>query len=142
MTFVNGQTGQLVFLNNINDPWTAYTPTLTGLTGTIATARYKAIGKIGYAQVAITWLTNTAGAFIVSLPFTMATGPVTAAVPLGFGVAFDTSASQFNALQVFAASSTAVSFWNSVSGIPVNGASPMTWAAGDSLRFNIVTELA
>lgn len=56
MPFVAGTTGQLAFLNNINDPWTAYTPTLSGITlgnGTLS-GRYKQIGKTVYFSISLT----------------------------------------------------------------------------------------
>lgn len=140
MAWAANDPGVIAWMNNIDGAWTGYTPTLTNWTGTITHARYKIIGKTGYAQGSIAWLTGTGG-FVVSLPFTLHAGVVSASISLGNGIATDVSAPANLPVTLQAFSSTSF-VANSGAGATVGPAVPMTWAAGDSLKFNIITELA
>lgn len=139
MTFVEGQLGQLAFLNNINDPWTAYTPVLTGFTGTVAYSKYQRIGKTVRFQVVISVAAVTSSMF-VSLPVSPAF--TSADISLGAGVAYDGGVAYYNLTAMSQAANTRVFFIPGGSGNIAGAAVPFTWGVGDQLSFAVTYEAA
>lgn len=127
MTFTGGQLGQLAFLNNINDPWSTYSPTLGGFTLTSATYRYKQVGKM--VDVAVNGVIGvTSTSFIVPLP--AATVAVSNQL-VGHAVAIKVSTNTYYTAAALVSTSTQVYFASHAATGPWGPSLPFTWVPGD-----------
>ncbi len=125
--------------------WTAYTPVWTGTStnpvignGTI-TGKYCKTGRLVVGSFTITVGSTTtfgSGGYVVSLPFSSATGGLDA---LGTATCYDSSAATrfMRHLNAFAANSAILV---SEAGALTTSAVPMTWATGDIIAGKFVFE--
>lgn len=130
---------------------TSYTPTFTGITlsnGTVA-GSYQQIGKRYFGRAQFTFGSSSAvsGAVTVTLPVTSIA--YTANIEqLGYGIAYDISATTGYPVVATWATTTTLTIWNinAAGTTAVNAAMssslPMTWATGDTLTVQFSVEAA
>ncbi len=158
MTFVDGDPGALAFFNNINDAWTAYTPTwassgtqpVLGNNGAIV-GRHKTIGKTVKVSIDLTiGSTTTVGTafYNFSLPSTAANQGIHM---LGDAAFFDTSLGGWNGgwTQVTANTATVSVFFDfpppsasTFSAAQWSATHPVAPATGDVIRLSFEYEKA
>jgi hypothetical protein len=156
-TWVSGETVTVALLNThvrdnlkaIGDPWTSYTPTLTGITlGTGGTnvGAYMQAGKFVNGRVIITL--GTSGTLTSAMAATLPVTPLitTDGMPLGQAMMFDSSASNLvdgqcrwsNSL-----SAAAIQYHlGTATGANATATTPWTWAAGDRILLTFSYEAA
>jgi hypothetical protein len=150
-TWVAGETVTAAIMNThvrdnlkaLGDPWTAYTPTYTGLTigNAVVTAKFIQPGKLVIGEVKIVFgSTSTfAGGFTVSLPVTAAV----ITVPVGVAYFNDTSAALHRSGPALTqAGGNTVAFIEAGGAGLVSNVIPFTWAVGDTLSFEFEYEAA
>jgi hypothetical protein len=140
VTFVGGQLGQLAFLNNINDPWTAYTPTFRFAGGALfvgngsVAGRFKQIGKTCTFRARLVFGSTTSfstGQMLVSVPVA---APSAVDLEGLSGVLAVGAGPSYYAVAALLAATTEVTLI--ASGGVITATAPSTWAAGNwvSLR--------
>ena len=129
-------------LNALGDPWTAYTPTLTGWAignGTLV-ARYMATGKLIHAYIKITaGSTTTYGTLGVSLPVASRVG---AWFPAGLIVCKDDAATNPRTVSAVLTSTTAVAGFQEAGAAAPTATVPFTFGAADTVEFVLTYEAA
>jgi hypothetical protein len=137
----------------IEAAWTTYVPTFSTPSGSPAvgtgggaalTGRYKLIGKLcvysGYLKFGSSGASAGTGEFRISLPFDAAT--VTDQAWVGSVYVNDTSAGatgHFHGVAIALSAATYLTFYAGTN-TQVTNSSPMSWAGGDSFRFEITYE--
>jgi hypothetical protein len=129
-------------LKAFSDPWTAWTPTLSGWTlgnGTLTGAKIT-VGKLTIGRVTYTvGSTDTpSGNLVISLP---ATSAMPTGVAIGQAGLNDTSASARAFRTVWQATTTTMQF-STEADARVTPTAPWTWATGDSVWASFVIETA
>lgn len=145
MTFTNGQAGMLAFLNNINDPWTAYTASLTNFAvSTTDYSRYKQIGKLVWAQWKGTLSAAPTGAIAISLPVSAHARYTTTNVVMsaaGQAIAVRTGVAVHTGTVYIASTATMSAVTENTSG-GWSATVPVTWGTGDIWGFDVFYEAA
>jgi hypothetical protein len=143
----NIASGADIDVSKIEASYSAYTPTLGGITignGTAA-ARYVQVGKLVVVEVAFTAgsTTSFSGTITFSLPVTAASGE-SASTPLGTARGTHGSSSAVGA--VLEGSSTVrfvyASTWPTGTEAQWAATAPWTWGSGDTINFTAAYEAA
>lgn len=142
MAITAGDPGHISAHNNMQDPWTDYSGSMTvgGVTATVTFARFKQIGKTvnfagGYVLTGVPTAAQT-----VTLPVTPATNWIGRA-PMSMVLFFDASAgTRWQGLGICLSGST-MTFY-STSGNQVGAIAPFSFVATDSVFFSGTYEAA
>jgi hypothetical protein len=143
-------------INTIEAAWTTYapvfstpggSPSIGSGGGAALTGRYKKIGRLctvsGYLKFGTSGASAGTGEFRISLPFDAAT--VTDQAWVGAIYVNDTSAGasgHFHGATVVLSAGTYAVFYAGNAGAQVSGAAALSWAGGDSFRWEITYETA
>lgn len=135
-------------INNMQNPWTAWTPTLTNLTlgnGTV-TARYRLVGKtLDWRFKFVLGSTSAVGS---SPAFTLPNAPhssySTTADVLGRGTLLQSGITNRDSVARLSSGSTLILFAYSTTGAhsTITATAPWTWATGDALSASGTIEIA
>lgn len=115
--------------------WSAYTPTLTGVTlgnGTISGSKTQHGKVVHFESLIVLGSTSVVtGAITITLPANCIPG--SAGQMMGHSVAFDASAGQFYPGTNLVASATAIGLYSGSPLVPYQVTVPFTWATGDQI---------
>lgn len=136
---------------SLGNAWTTYTPTWTAVTtppvlgtGTI-TGRYKTFGKWGVCNGQLTMggtTTYGTGAYRFSLPPSWTLQNTVSILVRGFGGVFDTSTGTHYVGYLNYVSGTTIAMRTHAATAEVGTAVPVTFASGDIITWELITELA
>lgn len=139
----------------VNEPWTAFTPTLGADTtppnlgtGPTQTGRYYKIGRTVVGNIIFYFGTSPTaglGSYRFNLPVT-SINPVADHISIGSGYLYDTSASFLRIFSLFiptGSTTYAYGLLDNPSGTSfISNSVPWVWAVGDRLVFNFTYEAA
>lgn len=126
-------------LKAIGDPWTAYTPTLTGFTASTNAGKYVLAGKLAHIVVRCVLNAAPTGTMTVGLPTPAlsTTGGYTGLVTAG-----DAGTANYVGAVVLNNTTSVLFIPAPSSGGVFNATTPFTWVSGDTLNFSFTYEAA
>lgn len=122
-----------------NNAWLSYTPVLTGISASSNIGRYIKQGKTCTAMVNVTFSGAGSGTYVITLPFTVASG---SQVYVGQLWGLDSGTAYWVGTATTISGTNTVNFTSNNTGNQWGALIPFTWAVNDIIRFQITYEIA